>query len=96
VDNFTLATWRSLDAALVLEVVSDYAKRDIDYTPRRNIRSTRWQVTAGGQDYEILCTGPKFLDTRAKLGGGGAVDLVMHLFRLDFKHAVSLLREKNL
>jgi len=69
---------------------------DIEYTPRRSIRSTRWQVNAGGHDYEILCTGPKFLDTRAQLGGGGAVDLVMHLFRFDFKHAVALLREKKL
>lgn len=35
--------------------------------------------------YEFLCDGPKFYDTRQKRGGGGAIDLVMYVFSLDFQ-----------
>ncbi|MBZ3343388.1 hypothetical protein IPR00_22095, partial [Xanthomonas perforans] len=37
---------------------------------------------------ELLATGPKWYDTRAEKGGGGAIDLAMHLLRLDFVSAV--------
>jgi hypothetical protein len=96
VDNSTIARWRALDATAVLDAVADYVKQDVEFTPRTSVRSTRWQANAGGRDYEILCTGPKFFDTRANCGGGGAIDLVMHLFRLNFRQAVALLREKGL
>jgi hypothetical protein len=38
----------------------------------------------------------KFFDTRAEKGGGGAIDLAMHLFRIDLKAATGLLGKKNL
>jgi hypothetical protein len=50
-------------------------------------------VGAGGADWEILVDGARFYDTRAGKGGGGAVDLVMHLWRVPFKQAVKMLRE---
>ncbi len=43
-----------------------------------------------------LCTGPRFFDTGAGHGGGGAIDMVMHLFRVDFNLAAALLRDKGL
>lgn len=96
VDNSTLRRWQSLDAAVVLQALSDYIKADQEYTPLLNEASTRWHASVAGHDYEILCTGPKFLDTRAKRGGGGAVDLTMHLTQLPFKQAAALLRAKGL
>ena len=94
VDNLDLERWRLLDAAAAIVVLSDYAKLDQAYEPRKDQRSTRWHVTAGGQEFEVLCTGPRFLDTRSNKGGGGAVDLAMHLLSVDFKSAVRILREK--
>lgn len=76
--------------------LADYAKEDASYVPRLNTRSSRWHATAGGQEYEILCTGPKFWDSRANCGGGGALDLAMHLFGINFKTAARLLAERNL
>jgi hypothetical protein len=96
VDNSTLARWRNLEALAVIKAVADYAKEDAYFTPKTSKHSTRWHVNTGGTDYEILCTGPKFLDTRARRGGGGAIDLVMYVFQLSFTQAVALLREKNL
>jgi hypothetical protein len=96
VDNCTLARWRSLDAAQVLGALADYAKKDLTFTARADPHTTRWHAHVAGRDVEILCTGPKFWDMRAERGGGGAVDLVMHLFSLDFKGAVQLLRDDSL
>ena len=96
VDNSDLERWRSLDAAAALNALADYAKEDASYVPRLSTKSTRWHVSVAGIDYEILCTGPKFWDTRAERGGGGAVDLVMHLFGLNFKHAVAMLKDRGL
>lgn len=84
----SLVRWRALDAVCVLEAVADYAKRDETYAPTKDSTSTRWHATVLGHDFELLLTGPKFWDTRANTGGGGAVDMVMHLARCDFREAV--------
>jgi len=96
VDNSNLTRWQSLDAAMVLKALADFAKEDSSYVPRLNTQSSRWHALVAGNDYEILCTGPKFWDQRANLGGGGAVDLAMHLFGISFKKAARLLSERNL
>lgn len=85
-----------MDSSRCLEALADHAKEDLSFQPRADQRTTRWHAYVAGQDVELLCTGPKFWDMRAERGGGGAVDLVMHLFRLDFKHAVALLKERAL
>lgn len=95
VDNSEIHRWRALPAADVLCALSEYAKRDTTFHPKVSHLSTRWNVSAGGFEYEILCTGSKFLDMRNGKGGGGAIDMAMHLLRLDFLHAVALLRARG-
>jgi len=95
VDNLTLARWRDLEALSVLRAFADYLKQDQEYRARGPQNSSRWFAQVAGQDFEFLCTGPKFLDTRANKGGGGAIDLVMHMHRVSFKGAVALLRDKG-
>ena len=96
VDNAALEHWRGLDCLMVLRAFADHVKEDRAFVPRERLQATRWHVSAAGFEYELLCTGPRFFDTRARHGGGSAVDLVMHLFQVDFKHAVALLRHKGL
>ena len=96
VDNSDLVRWRAMDAAPLLVRLADNAKCDSTYKPSTNSASTRWHAVVAGADYEMLCTGPKFFDTRAGAGGCGAVDMAMYLFTLDFKSAVSMLRTKGL
>lgn len=91
-----LVRYRVLDSAVVLSVLAEYIKEDRDFTPTKNDASRRWHLSANGQDWELLTTGPKFFDTRANIGGGGAIDLTMHLFGLDFKAALSKLRSTSL
>lgn len=96
VDNFDLDRWRKIDAVSALKALADYAKEDSSYVPRLNTRSSRWHASVAGNDFEILCTGPKFWDSRANRGGGGALDMAMHLFGINFKKAARLLLERNL
>jgi hypothetical protein len=96
VDNLKLQRWRELDATDVLIAIAEHAKQDASFRERTAAGTTRWHAAAGGREYELLCIGPKFFDTRARVGGGGAVDLAMHLYDQDFKRAVRLLRDKGL
>jgi len=81
----------SEDALALLAV---YYKADPTYVPIKDSGSRRWHLTTASGDFEILTTGPhKWYDIRAKKGGGGAIDLAMHLRRLSFLDAVELLTE---
>lgn len=96
VDIAVLERWRSMDAVAILKRAAEYAKPDATFVPAKNVASTRWHATAGGHDFELLLTGPKFWDTREQRGGGGAIDLAMYLRRLSFKEAVAYLTEAGL
>lgn len=93
VSQAELERLRGMDATAVLSRLADYAKADSTFKPISELHTSRWHVTAQGRDFELLLNGPKFYDTRLKRGGGGAIDLAMHLlFDLDFKRAVERLR----
>ena len=50
----------------------------------------KWHTPAG----VLSVTGPKFMNWNLGVGGGGAIDLVIHLHRLDFKAAVEWLADR--
>jgi hypothetical protein len=95
VDNFELDRWRTLHAGDLLPLLADYVKQDLSFSPTASLRSTRWHISAGGREFELLCTGSKFFDTRSGKGGAGAIDLAMYLLGFDFKQTVRLLRDRG-
>lgn len=92
VDNSILEEWRNLDTLLVLKRLGCYSKQDSSFTPLKAMGTRRYHVNADGVDYELLVKGPRSFDTRAQRGGGGAIDLVMHLYGIDFSAAVRRLK----
>ena len=68
-----------------------YWKRDPDFVPMKDKATFRLNVSICGGSVELLATGPKWFDTRMSKGGGGAIDLTMHLFQVDFVTAVKQL-----
>lgn len=96
VDNSELQRWRTLSAVEALASIADYAKIGVTFRPLKSAASTRVHATVGDPHFEILCTGPKFWDTRVKVGGYSAVDLATHLLSSDFKHAIAILRTRGL
>lgn len=95
VDNLELVRWREMDAICVLRLLADHISEDRSFRPRSNPLTIRWHLHAAGHDWEFLCTGPKFLDVRLDRGGGGAIDLVMHIYGVNFKAATKLLKERG-
>lgn len=88
-----LERFRAMDAAKVILVCATHAKRDTTFVPTTAIDTERWHVNADGREFELLLHGPKFYDTRARKGGGGAIDLVMHLFGVSFIEALGRIKK---
>jgi hypothetical protein len=95
VDNLDLVRWREMDSINALRLLADHIKEDPFFHPRSSHLTSHWHVHAAGHDWEFLCTGPKFWDVRMDSGGGGAIDLVMHIHRLNFKAAAKPLKERD-
>lgn len=91
-----LRRWRGTSAADALLKLANCAKQDRDFAPIKDPGTTRWHANVKGREYELLLTGAKFFDTRIQCGGGGAVDLAMHLLQVDFCGAVDVLRRQGL
>lgn len=91
-----LGRLQALSAVDVVLSLADFAKEDPTFEPVQSRLTTRWHVTIAGSEYELLLTGPKFWDTRAGVGGGGAIDLAMHLTGSDFRAAVAELVRRGL
>lgn len=91
-----LERFRQIPATLALAALTTYAKRDSTFIPTKSLKTERWYATVGSYQFELLLNGPKFYDTRIKVGGGGAIDLAIHLHRLSFIDAVGLLRKRGI
>jgi hypothetical protein len=92
----TLTSLRGIPSEEALTLLAMYCKADPLYVPVKDPRSRRWHVRTPCGEFEILTTGPaKWYDTRAKKGGGGAIDLTMHLLQVSFVDAVKLLAERS-
>ncbi len=66
-------------------------KADTSFHPIKDPESRRWHVRTEFGEFEILTTGVKWYDPRAKIGGGGAIDLAMHILQVSFVDAVKIL-----
>jgi hypothetical protein len=92
-DERSLNKYRNMDCTKVFPFICKYFKEDAEFTPIKSSSTSRWNVNSAGRDYELLITRCKWYDTMAKTGGGGAVDLTMHLLEMDFVPAVKLLNK---
>src|SRR4051794_15039925 len=92
-DAVELDKYRSVDCEVLLPLLVDYVKADASFIPIRDSHTHRWHLRVGDREFELLTTGPKWFDTRLKRGGGGGVDLAMHLLALNFRQAVTKLRQ---
>jgi hypothetical protein len=87
---------RDLPSEAVLARLAMEIKPDPTFVPVKDADSRRWQALTTQGDFEILTTGPKWYDTRARKGGGGAIDLAMHVLGLSFVEAVKHLTDQQI
>ena len=94
-DRATLTPLREMPSEDALVLLAIHCKPDSSYQPVKEPTTRRWHAHTSGGEFEILTTGPKWYDTHAKIGGGGAIDLAMHVLRLPFVDAVRILIERD-
>jgi len=87
----TLLAVRNLPLEEGLARLTIHCKADLTYVPIKDPRSRRWYLCTTQGEFEILTTGSKWYDTRAHRGGGGAIDLAIHLLQVPFPEAVNRL-----
>ena len=92
-DRATLTPLREMPSEDALALLAIHCKPDSSYQPVKEPTTRRWHAHTSGGEFEILTTGTKWYDTRAKVGGGGAIDLAMHVLRLPFVDAVRTLTD---
>jgi len=83
---------RMMPVADTIRLLGLYAKADRDYTPKDS-RSKRIHVSVANTVIELIVTCNKWFDSHAKRGGGGAIDLTMHLYGEPFAKAVRRLQK---
>jgi hypothetical protein len=91
----TLTSLREMPSEDALALLAIHCKSDPTFLPVKQAASRRWHALTTHGEFEILTTGAKWYDTRAKKGGGGAIDLAMHVRQLSFVDAVKLLIERG-
>jgi hypothetical protein len=90
-DQTTLTCLREMTSEDALTLLAIHCKADPTFHPVKQASTRRWHALTTGGEFEILTTGVKWLDTRANKGGGGAIDLAMHVLNLSFVDAVKVL-----
>jgi hypothetical protein len=90
-DAATLSRFREMAGQDALALLAVYVKADLTYVPAKDPSTRRWHARTVNGEFELLTTGNKWWDTRAQKGGGGAIDLAMHVRGLSFVDAVKLL-----
>jgi hypothetical protein len=90
-DDADLDRLRDVSIPDALTRLGLYWKADPDFQPTKNSNTQRLYVSVGSRVVELLVTDIKWYDARADEGGGGGIDLAMHLLRLDFVQAVKAL-----
>ncbi len=95
IDEAEIASLRRMSVDNTLDLLGLYAKIDRDYQPKKNTKSKRINVSLNSSVIELVVTNEKWYDTNAQRGGGGAIDLTMHLYRETFVQAVRRLQAKG-
>ena len=95
-DEAMLTQLREMPASDALALLAIHVKADPSYVPVKSDRSRRWHVLTTRGEFEILTTGCQWYDMRGRCGGGGAIDLAMHVRGLSFVDAIKqLTRERS-
>ena len=91
-DEQELQRLRDVPLAVALAALGRHCAVDRDFAPLKDMRTERWLVDSGSGKAEILVTGAKWFDARLRRGGGGPIDLIMHLDSVSFMEAVRRLK----
>lgn len=82
---------RAVPLVNALEKLGYCVSKDGAFEPRKTQRTMSVFISNEEDSRELILTGEKWFDKTSKTGGGGAIDLVVHLKGGRFTRAVRLL-----
>lgn len=84
---------RDLPLMSVLTHLGMSIKADLHFKPTLNADTKRLHIADDRSNYvyELVLTGQRWFDLRQGKGGGGAIDLVIHLKACTVRQAIDLL-----
>jgi hypothetical protein len=83
-----IAQAREIPLLDALDRLGFYVSQDTAFQPRKDQRTVSVFITGEEGVRELILTNEKWFDKREKVGGGGAIDLAMHLLGMSFTKAV--------
>ena len=84
---------REVPLLKALDALELHYQHDPGYKPRKSQESMRVIVSVNDLVYTLQITGMRLYDMYSKEGGGGAIDLTMHLMQCEFLEAAKLLQK---
>lgn len=82
---------RDIPLLTAMKALGAYCKEDRSYQPVRHQGARRYHVSVANREFELLILERKWFDARANTGGGGSIDLTMHLFSEAFSRSLGRL-----
>lgn len=84
---------RDLPLESVLTQLGMSIKTDRHFKPKLNVGTQRLHIAddCSNYVYELVLTGQRWFDVRQSKGGGGAIDLVIHLKSCMVRQAIDFL-----
>jgi hypothetical protein len=95
-DDAFVERLRSVPVLDALNSLGLYWRIDPTFQPVKNANTKRLYVSVGSSVIEMLLVDRKWYDVRLGIGGGGCIDLAMHLLDLNFVQAVKALSKHSI
>lgn len=93
IDPQQLEALRNLSVTELALVLGLPCSRDITYQSQRHAHSVCYRIMVSAKIYQIISTGSKWFSALQGVGGGGAIDLTMHLYGEPYQAALQRLRK---
>jgi len=90
-DDELITRFRVMTVEKAAQVLGLYCKKDAHYESTTHRNSKCYHISKDGEVFEIIVTQLKWFSTRRGVGGGGAIDLTMHIYGEPFKAALNRL-----
>lgn len=87
-DKDLIARFRMMSVEQTALTLGLYCKQDKEYRSTTHKHSSCFHISKDSEVFEIITTELKWYSTHRGCGGGGGIDLAMHLFGECFKAAL--------
>ncbi|KPY55670.1 hypothetical protein [Pseudomonas amygdali] len=90
-DDELITRFRVMTVEQIARILGLYCKQDKEYESSHYRNAKCFHISKDGEVFEIIVSQLKWYSTHRRCGGGGGIDLTMHIFGESFKAALTRL-----